>query len=269
MKMIVAVVLFVSTPFLCAQTDGASFGCGVYRKLHSTVLGEDRTVLLRLPAEYEKTTKSYPVLLRLDGSVDFFLHTVSAVEYLIDMRDQQADPIVIAIENTDRNRDMDPERGAEIFVRFIKTELIPYVEKNYRTNGFRILAGQSFSSLFSLYFFLKEPALFDAYVLGSFGLHKPALLSLFESELAKSSDLRKATKKYVFIANAKSDSYDQDGSNTKRGAQFLDELSRSAPGALVLKVVVYDAEGHVPFPFVYDGLKWLYSQQEAAMRLSR
>ncbi len=164
---------------------------------------------------------------------------------------------------------MDPERGAEGSVRFIKTELIPYVEKNYRTNGFRILAGRSFSSLFSVYSFLKEPGLFDAYVLGSFELYKPSLLLLFETELAKSSDLKKFTKRYVFIANAKSDPYDQDGSGMKRGAHFLDELSQSAPGAVVLKVVVYDADGHVPFPFVYDGLKWLYSREEVMTRLSR
>lgn len=267
-QIILAMLLFGSTNLSFAQADGGPFNCGASRKLHSTVLGEDRTILVRLPEEYDKTSKSYPVLLRLDGT-DFFLHTISAVDYLVDMRDQKADPIVVAIENTDRNRDMDPERGAGNFVRFIKTELIPYVEKNYRTNGFRILAVQSFSSLFSLYLLLKEPGLFDAYVLGSYGLYKPDLLPLFERELAKSSDLKKATKKYVFIANAKSDAYDPDGSGTKRGAQFLDELSRSAPGVVVLKVVVYDDEGHVPFPFVYDGLKWLYSQQEAAARLSR
>jgi predicted alpha/beta superfamily hydrolase len=185
------------------------------------------------------------------------------------MRDQKTSPIVVAIENTDRNRDMDPERGAEDFIRFLKIELIPYVEKEYRSSGFRILAGQSFSSLFSVYSFVKEPGLFDAYVLGSFGLYKPDLLPLFESELARSTDLKKATKKYVFIANGRSDPYDEDGSRTKRGAQFLGELARSAPGVVALKIVVYDDEGHVPFPFLYDGLKWLYSQQEAAMRLSR
>jgi hypothetical protein len=94
-------------------------------------------------------------------------------------------------------------------------------------------------------------------------------LPLFEGELAKSPHLEKATKKYFFIANSRSDPYDEDGSRTKRGAQFLDELLRSAPGVIELKVVVYDEEGHVPFPFVYDGLKWLYSQKEAAALLSR
>ncbi len=265
-KAILIVLLFVSATFSFAQPDDTPFSGVRYRKLHSTVLGEDRTLLVRLPAEYDKTAKSYPVLFRLDGSTNFFLHTVSAVEYLVDMRDQKADPIIVAIENTDRNRDMDPERDADNFIRFIKTELIPYLDNNYRTNGFRILAGQSFSSLFSLYSFLKEPGLFDAYVLGSFGLYKPSLLPLFQRELAKSPNLKKVTKKYFFIGNAQSDAYDEDGSRTKRGAQFLDELSGSVPGAVMLKVVVYDNEGHVPYPFVYEGLKWLYSQADISMR---
>ena len=115
---------------------------------------------------------------------------------------------------------------------------------------------------------LKEPELFDAYVLGSFVLYKPSLLPLFASELAKSPDSKKA-RKYVFIANAKSAPYDEDGSRTKRGVQFLDELSRHEPGMVALKLVIYDNEGHVPFSFVYDGLQWLYSREEIVARLSR
>jgi predicted alpha/beta superfamily hydrolase len=148
--------------------------------------------------------------------------------------------------------------------RFIKSEVVPYVEKNYRTSGSRILAGQSFSALFALYSFLKEPALFDAYLLGSFALYKPELTPLFEDALKKSPEIAKVCRKSIFIANGKLDSYDPDGSKTKRGAQFLDSLSRSAPATVAIKTAVYDDEGHVPFGFVYDGLKWLDSRESAA-----
>jgi uncharacterized protein len=259
--MIVALLSLAPATSSLAQTDDAPITCGSYRRLHSAALGEDRTLLVHLPAAYDKSSRTYPVLYRLDGDSGFFLHTVSAVHYVVNMRDQRPDYIVVAIANTDRNRDMDPERGADNFIRFIKTELVPYVEKSYRTNGFRILAGQSFSSLFALYSFLKEPGLFDAYLLGSFGLYKPSLLPLFEDELAKSQELKKVGKKSIFIANGKLDTYDPDGSMTKRGAQFLDSLSRTAPGTLALKTVVYDDEGHVPFAFVYDGLKWIASRE--------
>ena len=259
-----ALLSSVVTAPLFAQTDAAPFVCGAYRKLHSTVLSEERTLLVGLPADYEKSARIYPVLYRLDGDSVFFLHTISATAYMVDMREQKSDYIVIAIQNTDRNRDMNPEGGADNFIRFIKSELMPYVEKNYRASGSRILAGQSFSALFALYSFLKEPGLFDAYLLGSFSLYKPELTPFFEDALKKSAEIAKVGRKSIFIANGKLDTYDPDGSSTKRGAQFLNSLSRSAPSAVAIKTAVYDDEGHVPFSFVYDGLKWLDSREGTA-----
>jgi predicted alpha/beta superfamily hydrolase len=251
---------------LFAQTDGAPLASGIYRKLHSTVLSEDRTLIVGLPADYEKSARVYPVLYRLDGDSVSFLHTISATAYIVDMRGQKSDYIVVAIQNTNRRRDMDPEGGADSFIRFIKGELVPFVEKSYRTNGSRILAGQSFSALFALYSFLKEPSLFDAYLLGSFALYKPELTPLFEDALKKSPEMAKIGRKSIFVANGMRDSYDPDGSKTKRGAQFLDSLSRSAPATLAIKTAVDEDEGHVPFGFVYDGLKWLDSRESTATK---
>jgi uncharacterized protein len=261
-----ALLSWASAAPLFAQADNAPIACGAYRKVHSTVLGEDRTLLVGLPADYEKSGRAYPVLYRLDGDPVSFLHTLSATSFLVDMRGQKSDYIVVAIQNTDRRRDMNPEGGADNFIRFIKTELVPYVEKGYRTDGSRILAGQSFSALFALYSFLKEPGLFDAYLLGSFALYKPELTTLFEEALKKSPGLAQVGRKSIFVANGKLDSYDPDGSNTKRGAQFLDSLSRSAPATVAIQTTLYDDEGHVPFGFVYDGLKWLDSREGAAAR---
>jgi predicted alpha/beta superfamily hydrolase len=182
------------------------------------------------------------------------------------MRNQKTNYIVVAIRNTNRGRDMDPEGGADNFIRFIKSELAPYVEKNYRTDGSRVLAGQSFSALFALYAFLKEPDLFDACLLGSFGLYKPELTAVFEDALKKSPGLAKVGRKSIYIANAKVDSYDPDGSRTKRGAQFLESLARVVPATVEIKTVVYEDEGHVPFGFVYDGLKWLHSRESAVAK---
>lgn len=50
--------------------------------------------------------------------------------------------------------------------------------------------------------------------------------------------------------------------------QILKRLSQSTPNAVTLKTITYPADAHVPFPFVYDGFQWLYSQEEARARLS-
>jgi predicted alpha/beta superfamily hydrolase len=242
-----------------AQADNTPIICGNYRKIHSKVLGEDRALLVRLPDDYAKSDKKYPVLYKLDGEKGSFLQAFSAAYYLFDMTGKAPDSIIIGIENTDRNRDMGPEQGADNFIQFISAELIPFIEKNYRTNGFRILCGQSYSSLFALYSFLKNPALFDAYILSSFGLYKEELAVQFENELKKNQDLKKVGKKYLFVANGKQDSYDPDGSMARRGARFLESLKRTLPASVLMKSKVYDDEGHVPFPSFYDGLKWIYS----------
>ena len=61
--------------------------------------------------------------------------------------------IIVAIENTNRNRDMMPvvakdypgPSRAEAFLGFLEKELIPDIEKTYRTTQPRILLGKSLS----------------------------------------------------------------------------------------------------------------------------
>jgi predicted alpha/beta superfamily hydrolase len=249
---------FAAIGSLFAQTDNPYITCGNYQKIHSNVLGEDRILLIRLPEDYSKSDRTYPVLFKLDGENGNFLQAFSAAYYLFDMTDNAPDPIIIGIENTNRNRDMFPDQGANNFIKFIRSELIPFVDKNYRTNGFRILCGQSLSSVFALYSFLEQPELFNAYILGSFGLYNESLAALFEKELKRNSDLKTIGKKYLFVANGKQDTYDPDGTITKRGDQFLELLKQTVSSSIMLKCKVYEEEGHVPYPTIYDGLKWIY-----------
>jgi predicted alpha/beta superfamily hydrolase len=254
-------LLYCSTAIssLFAQTDNASITCGNYRKIYSNVLHEERILLISLPEDYGKSDKTYPVLFKLDGDKENFLQAFSAAFYLFDMTDNAPDPIIIGIENTDRNRDMLPDQKANYFIQFIHTELIPFVDRNYRTNGFRILCGQSLSSLFALYSFLEQPDIFDAYILGSFGFYKESLSVLFENELKRNSDLKSIGTKYLFVGNGKLDKNDPDGTITKRGDQFLELLKQTVPSSVMMKCKVYEEEGHVPYPTIYDGLKWIYN----------
>ena len=186
------------TVSLFAQSDNVSVTCGSYQKIHSVVLDEDRTILIRLPDDYGKSDKKYPVLYKLDGEKGNFLQAFSAAYYLFDMTGKCPDHIIVGIENTDRNRDMSMDAGANNFIQFIQSELIPFIDKNYRTNDFSILCGQSSSAVFTLYSFLKQPDLFDAYILGSFGLYNEYLAVLFENELKRNGDLKSVGKK-VYI----------------------------------------------------------------------
>jgi predicted alpha/beta superfamily hydrolase len=235
---------------------------GTYQKVHSKLLNEDRTILISLPEDYNRSTGKYPVLYKLDGDKGVFLQTISAVYYLVDMTDKIPDHIIVGIMNTDRARDMDPEKGADNFIRFFKEELIPFIDKNYRTNGFRILGGQSASSLFAFYSFLQQPALFNGYIFSSFGFYKESLTAQFENELPNIQKINDIGNRYLFVTNGKMDSYDPDGSITERGMSFLKTLQSTVPKSVFIESKVYPEEGHVPFPSVYDGLIWIYSHEK-------
>ncbi len=242
-----------------AVADGSSITCGTFRRLHSNVLGEDRTLRVRLPEGYARAELRYPVLYTLDGERPVFLETVASLEYLVDTTDKVPDHIVVGIENTDRRRDMDPEAGADRFARFVTTELVPFVEAHYRTSGFRILAGQSLSALFALHLFLKQPTAFDGYILSSPGLFKESFVPQFERELASWTATAKLGTRRLFVAVGKHDAYDPDGSITARTDRCLASVTRARGGAIALRTATYEEEGHVPFPSVYDGLRWIYS----------
>ncbi len=80
----------------------------------------------------------------------------------------------------------------------------------------------------------------------------------------KKQDLAKAGKKYLFVANGKRDTNDPDGTITARGARFLELLRKAAPAAVLIQTKDYDDEGHVPFPSIYDALRWIYSGEKVA-----
>lgn len=149
-------------------------------KINSAVLGEERTILVRVPAGYETNKLRYPVLYMTDGNAHIG-HTSSTVEFLA-RNGRMSEMIVVAITNTDRTRDLSPTRvtttvgggntalqfptsgGGDKFLKFIETELIPEIEKRYRTHQYRIFAGHSLGGLFAIHAMLSRPELFNAYV---------------------------------------------------------------------------------------------------------
>ena len=140
----------------------------------STVMGEQRRVIVWTPADYAVGTASFPVLYLTDADRQFG-HTVTTVEFL--SRNGRMPPtIVVGLFNTDRTRDLTPYKdkdddtqlptagGADRFLQFIETELVPWVEGHYRTQKFRAFAGHSFGGLFAMHALATRPDLFNAVV---------------------------------------------------------------------------------------------------------
>lgn len=144
----------------------------------SSVLGEDRPILVRTPVGYETNNQSYPVLYMTDGEAHLG-HTASTIEFLA-RNGRISETIIVAIPNTDRTRDLSPTKpdtkgatgapqfptagGADNFLKFIETELIPDIEKRYRVRPYRTLAGHSLGGLFAIHALLSRPEVFQSYV---------------------------------------------------------------------------------------------------------
>jgi len=175
--------------------------------LKSNVLGEERTILVRTPAGYETNKRRYPVLYMTDGDAHIG-HTASTIEFLA-RNGRISELIVVGITNTDRTRDLTPTHvttsaaslgsapqfptsgGADKFLKFIGTELIPDIEKRYRVQPYRILAGHSFGGLFVIHAMLSQPDLFNSYVAVS-----PSLQWDNQLLVKRAADFFKARKEF-------------------------------------------------------------------------
>jgi predicted alpha/beta superfamily hydrolase len=152
---------------------------GQKKVIHSNILNEDRTYQVYLPASYNwALDRSYPVLYVLDGESNF-LHTIGSVSFL-SAQGEIPELIVVAITSKIRIRDFTQTDwsshwigggSAKKFKSFLSEELIPKIEKDYRTNTFRILSGTSASGQFALYALTSEPSLFNAYIVVSPSLY--------------------------------------------------------------------------------------------------
>ena len=112
---------------------------------------------IALPESYSRTTISYPVLFLMDGS-SHLLHATASTRFLASARNRIPEMIVIAVPNTNRNRDMTPGPGAAAFQRVLAEELIPWVERNFRAAPERVLFGHSLDSFKKGFGFLRFEA---------------------------------------------------------------------------------------------------------------
>ena len=148
------------------QSPSRQIGLAEARSFHSAILDEDREVQISLPETYGRTAISYPVLFLLDGG-SHLLHATATTRFLASARNRIPEMIVVALPNTNRNRDMTPGPGAATFQRVLAEELIPWVERNFRAAPERILCGHSLSASFAVHTLLNRPELFDAYIAAS------------------------------------------------------------------------------------------------------
>jgi len=146
---------------------------GDYFRIESKAVGRAFHVYVRLPEDYAKAPgKRWPIVYLLDGDSAFpmlapahlFLHYDEGLEdaIVVGIAYGSFDPAVNK-RDTDFLAEAPPggKAGAAAFEAFLKTELLPAVERRVRGDpARRVLVGQSFGGTFVLYSALADPDLF-------------------------------------------------------------------------------------------------------------
>jgi predicted alpha/beta superfamily hydrolase len=260
--------VFVSCVFLFAWTGAqAQLLTAKQDSVYSNVLKQNRPVEVYLPKEFEAdATQRYETLYVLDGDwntkivVDIvnFMHQVLFIPPVIVV----GVPNVIDEHGNTRDHDFTPtlvvadrphSGGAADFLRFLKTELVPYIDQHYPTSQVHLVHGHSLGGLFLMYALLHEPALFDGYVIldPAMWWDKHALDAVIDQKLADIPTKGKA----IYIGARSGQPYEGMGMSTVEPI-----FQHQASPDLHWQITAYPDESHdsLKLKGTYDALKFAY-----------
>ena len=222
-------------------------------KFQSKIDSEQYVLDIKLPENYTKTNKNYPVLYVTDAQWAFS-------SMYVGYRGQHGDEfvpdlIIVGITwtdsyNTRRERDFTPTTrideapntgNAPKFLSVIKNEIIHLIDSNYRTEkSDRALFGASLGGLFAVYTLFHEPALFNRYIIISPALWwDNEIVFKYEKEFAKKNSSLNAK---LFISSGK---YEEKIDTDNGFNRFTKQLKASKYKGLEIESMIIDRMGHL------------------------
>lgn len=277
-------ILFLSF-FVLSNGQTKNFNCNkTIETILSKELNEERSFWVGLPNNFDSTV-SYPVIYLLDAE-DHFDITYALTNELA-KNDKMPHHILIGIQKIDdiqRWKDLsfnaknpidydttiapdffnNPNNlgGGRQFLKYIESELIPYVGKKYHTNGYNILIGHSLGGYFGAY------AIPFQNMFSAFQLYDPSVFCNSNEAIINVSKLPLNFSTNVFISSAlakkEGDSYGK-----KIALNAIDSLIRTIRNYPKIRMgsKLYPEEGHLSmymyslidgFSFLYEGFEFGY-----------
>ena len=234
--------------------------------INSAILGQKRIVQVVLPEKYRPgSTEKYDVLYVLDGDGNTKL--AMDMQRFIEDEGYMPQTIIVGVLNIDRNKDLTPVHidenktsgGGDKFLGFLKDELIPYINKNYPSDGDNTIFGHSLGGLFVMYTLLNEPQAFKSYIAAdpSFWYNHNYMNKMAADKLPGLAN----SGKTLYISGREGAEY------RGMGIVGMDSiLKKYAPAGLTWKAQPYPDETHgsVRLKSMYDGLKFTYAGYNTA-----
>lgn len=251
-------ILFVTS--VNAQPGKAEVAVGFTEKIKSSVYEKDIEIFISLPAGYENSGKSYPVFYGIHSN-----HLLSAV--ITATLRMGSIPPSIYVHIIDYNSGdflPTPATGqsdtgnAERLKKFFREELIPHVNRNYRTENFRVIQASAWGGVFCLYTLMTEPELFNAYLATNpwfiYDSENKYILNL-ASDCFNNQNLK---NRFLFMSAGN----DNDPGLRESFIEFDSLLNKIKPAGLNYKSATWPEEDHQSVIHVstWRGLKWVFEK---------
>ncbi len=223
----------------------------------SQALGEDREFWVSIPDAYDGSGGRYPVLYMMDGEFNFNSGEIGGLRHAAKMG-EIPEFLIVGIPNTDRAKDSFQEEfaysdgskaggRADRFLDFIRRELIPHIDKNYRTGKFRVLYGTSNMGFTAVHALFRDPGLADCYVAASATLSVPGF-SAKRDQLIRGFKGGERKLALVMGENDYPTVLSQNG-------ELKEACDGIAPAGLSCRFIVIENAGHVPGDALLQGLR--------------
>ncbi|MCU0456537.1 MAG: alpha/beta hydrolase-fold protein [Bacteroidales bacterium] len=258
MKILISLFALILTLPVDSQTDGDDIVIGKFRKFHSTITNEDRTLLVWLPRSYSQSEICYPVIYLLYGqnTSGYLMPAITACDMLA-ASGVIPEMIIVGVASAERYRDYSSISDGNISntSRFFMDELFPFVNKNYRTLNYRIVIGPQAGAVFSFYNLLSNPDLFHAYIIENpfTGQNSELLYKMADSFFNNSLTLNR----FLYIKEEK----DSNPANVSTALEFEKLMQTRIPNQFRFFFSLEDPSGYfVPPVPAKDALLKLFSQ---------
>lgn len=248
--------------------------------INSTTLKRDYELFVKVPPDYHKEenkNRQYPVIYMNDGTYAF--QVVSGILEPGTYGKNLEPVILVGISHAlgesgmhSRIRDYTPlvEKSwkpyltgeAPNYLSFIKAEVFPFIEKNYRASDKnRTLTGHSVGGLFAIYTLFTEPSLFTNYIISSpVYLFKPPYI--FDSINAMKSKFSQINAR-VYLASGSKELIKTEDGKTIADIQksFAKQLNSQGFSQLEVKSeIASGAVHHTVFPMAFaNAAFWMFT----------
>lgn len=267
---VAAYLMVVSTASSAVETRFMQgLGDTRYQQIDSEIIGRPYHIFIMLPDGYDQSAEEfYPTIYVLDGGALFPL--LSSYYRHLNFGEEIPDAIIVGIsygsasfedgnyratDYTAKSSERDYWGGAEKFQRFLSDELLPLIERTYRSRADRrVIFGQSIGGQFVLYTALTMPDLFWGHIASNPALHRN--LPFFLQTYGKAASAGEQSK--LFVASGSLD----DPRFREPALEWIEHWSNKDDNPWQLKTMNLDGHSHMSAPpaSFRQGMTWLFSK---------